>query len=303
MSLGYELIEIGQKFNVSVPESGKGDVKNFILVSEGLKIIKESFDSNNGRRIWEIYGEKLGIFFMNILYTDPNSNQLPISNIVKVEILDKGQILDFVLYVMQNRITGYVMNGKFYNINGIETETLMGTTYPTRVIKDGNKTIYNFWLDDGEIVYEAHSCIYSSRNSFRKKCQVDFSQLSKLGVINLPATAISMNNNQLKIHVQKDKIIAYEYKGKYQQISGNVVGVPEIQEVKIPEIQEPVTLQFYKWKNEHVYLMILPCCDRHNCVYKFDGSKVGCPSGGIDGKGDGMDFSESVLMGSFQLRN
>lgn len=302
MSLGYELIEVGQKFTISVKESARTDSKNFIMLSNELKLMSENYIAGTETREWQILSERTGIFFISLIYANPFSNELPKVNLVKVEVLEQGQIIEFTIYVMGDRITGYVMKSKFYTVNGIETETLMGTTYNVRVVRDKDRNVYNFYLEDGEIIYDAHTCVYNARNSYRKRCNVNVSNLQRLGTIELPVEMSGSGKNMLKLQMVEDNIVAYEYKGKYNQretISGPVT----VKEVNLPLIVEPVTLQFYRWKGEYVYLLMPPCCDRHNCLFKFDGTKIGCPSGGITGKGDGTEFTGGVLLGIIQIRD
>jgi len=302
MSLGYELIELGQKFTISVKEPARSETKHFIMLSKELRLISDNYIAASETREWQVLGEKLGIYYISFIYSNPFSNELPKINLIKVEILEEGQIVDFILYVMQNRITGYVMKGKFYNVNGIETETLMGTTYNVRVIKDKDRNIYNFYLEDGEIVYDSHTCIYNARNSYRKRCNASVVEMQRLGTVELPSSRMS-NVSVLKLQISgNDNIVAYEYKGKYTQRS-SISGPVTVKEVKLPLIVEPVTLEFFKWKGEYVYMLIPPCCDRHNCLFNFEGKKLGCPSGGISGKGDGFEFMGGVLMGDIQIRD
>jgi hypothetical protein len=302
MSLGYELIEVGQKFTISVREKANTDSKNFIMISNQLQLLSENYIAASETREWQVKGDRIGIYYISLIYANPNSNDLPKVNLVKVEILEEGQIIDFIIYVMQNRITGYVMKSKFYNVNGIETETLMGTTYSIRVIRDKDRNVYNFYLEDGEIVYEAHTCVYSARNSFRKRCNVNVGTLQKLGTIELPVSSPVSSKNLLKLQMVGDSIVAYEYKGKYTQRE-SITGPVMVKEVSLPIIVEPVTLQLYKWKGDFVYLLIPPCCGRHNCLFDFNGKKIGCPSGGESGKGDGMEFMGGVLLGDIQIRD
>jgi hypothetical protein len=302
MSVGYELIEVGQKFSISVKEVIRNDVKNYIMLSEGLHLISDKYISSSEIREWEISGDKLGTHFISLIYTNPLSNDMPKTNIIKVDVVEEGKLVDLTLYIMQGHITGYVMKGKFYNVNGVETETLMGTTYNTRIIKSNEGNIFNFYLDEGDVVYEAHSCLFAAKNSYRKKCGVNPSQMQKMGIIELPKALIE-NSTVLKVQMSGDTLIGYEYKGKYLQKSNNFTGQLSTIEIKLPVLDENTTLQLYRWKSEIYYLLVPPCCDKHNCVYKITGEKVGCPSGGISGKGDGMNFSGAVYLSDIQLKN
>lgn len=309
MSFGYELVEIGQKFALTVEESSQRIGRNYIMLTPGVNLLSEKYIVERQVREWEIGCEVKGIFFISIFYTNPEVNQMPKIDVVKVEVLEKGRILDLVLYVdsiivdkngtRRMQLNGYFLDGKFYDTNGNETETLLGTTEKIKLVRDPEKSVFTFFYDHNELIYESHTCLYRARNSFKIRCGAETSQLMRVGTIQLP-TAINKSN--LKVHITDDKkIIAYEYYGSYMQLfpPGNSPIV--IKDVNLPVIVESVTLQIYKYKQDYIYMLIPPCCGKHNCLYYFNGKKIGCPSGGPDGRGDGTTFEGGTLLGTIQI--
>ena len=59
-----------------------------------------------------------------------------------------------------------------------------------------------------------------------------------------------------------------------------------------PKEDSPQSVIRYKYKNQIVYYVVSPCCDKYNVVYDSDCNILGYPDGGFTGRGDGkmLDF-------------
>lgn len=58
----------------------------------------------------------------------------------------------------------------------------------------------------------------------------------------------------------------------------------------------PESVTRYNYKQQTVYYMVSPCCDRYNVVYDSACNILGYPDGGYTGKGDGVmtDFKNEA---------
>ncbi len=58
----------------------------------------------------------------------------------------------------------------------------------------------------------------------------------------------------------------------------------------------PQSVTSYSYKEQTVYYMVSPCCDRYNVVYDSACNVLGYPDGGYTGKGDGKmtDFKDET---------
>ncbi len=61
----------------------------------------------------------------------------------------------------------------------------------------------------------------------------------------------------------------------------------------------PQSITKYTYKNQEVYYMVSPCCDKYNVVYDSNCNVLGYPDGGYTGKGDGKmtDFKNEASDG------
>jgi hypothetical protein len=59
-----------------------------------------------------------------------------------------------------------------------------------------------------------------------------------------------------------------------------------------PHEGSPISVTQYTYKEQKVYYMVSPCCDKYNVVYDSVCNVLGYPDGGYTGKGDGkmIDF-------------
>ena len=73
----------------------------------------------------------------------------------------------------------------------------------------------------------------------------------------------------------------------------NIRNIPSCLEVKIktmisdPNEGSPLSVSQYTYKEQTVYYMVSPCCDKYNVVYDSLCNVLGYPDGGFTGKGDG----------------
>ena len=51
--------------------------------------------------------------------------------------------------------------------------------------------------------------------------------------------------------------------------------------------EQPQRVVEYQYKGKKVYYVVMPCCDFFNQVYDDQCKFIGCPDGGITGRGDG----------------
>ncbi len=58
----------------------------------------------------------------------------------------------------------------------------------------------------------------------------------------------------------------------------------------------PQSVTQYLFKQQKVYYMVSPCCDKYNVVYDSACNVLGYPDGGYTGKGDGKmnDFADEA---------
>ncbi|MEO8108768.1 MAG: hypothetical protein ABI594_01990 [Ginsengibacter sp.] len=58
----------------------------------------------------------------------------------------------------------------------------------------------------------------------------------------------------------------------------------------------PQSVSRYSYKNQTVYYLVSPCCDKYNIVYDSACNILGYPDGGFTGKGDGkmVDFAQEA---------
>lgn len=79
-------------------------------------------------------------------------------------------------------------------------------------------------------------------------------------------------------------------------VNKKVQGIPEIPaclEAKIktmasdPNAGSPLSVIRFTYKQQNVYYMVSPCCDKFNVVYDSACNIVGYPDGGFTGRGDG----------------
>ncbi len=61
----------------------------------------------------------------------------------------------------------------------------------------------------------------------------------------------------------------------------------------------PQSVTSYSYKNQTVYYLVSPCCDKYNVVYDSACNVLGYPDGGFTGKGDGKmnDFKNEASVG------
>jgi hypothetical protein len=59
----------------------------------------------------------------------------------------------------------------------------------------------------------------------------------------------------------------------------------------------PVSITRYTYKQQTVYYMVSPCCDKFNVVYDSACNVLGHPDGGFTGRGDGKmpDFKKEAI--------
>ena len=58
----------------------------------------------------------------------------------------------------------------------------------------------------------------------------------------------------------------------------------------------PQFVSSYSYKDQTVYYLVSPCCDKYNVVYDSNCNILGYPDGGYTGKGDGkmLDFANKA---------
>ena len=63
-----------------------------------------------------------------------------------------------------------------------------------------------------------------------------------------------------------------------------------------PSKGSPLSVIQYTYKEQTVYYMVSPCCDKYNVVYDSVCNVLGYPDGGFTGRGDGKmsDFYKEV---------
>jgi hypothetical protein len=63
-----------------------------------------------------------------------------------------------------------------------------------------------------------------------------------------------------------------------------------------PKEGAPQSVISYIYKNQTVYYVVSPCCDKYNVVYDKDCKVLGYPDGGYTGRGDGKmsDFKDEA---------
>jgi len=66
--------------------------------------------------------------------------------------------------------------------------------------------------------------------------------------------------------------------------------------VSDPNQGSPVSVTRYMYRQQTVYYMVSPCCDKFNIVYDSVCNILGYPDGGFSGKGDGKmpDFKNET---------
>ena len=66
-----------------------------------------------------------------------------------------------------------------------------------------------------------------------------------------------------------------------------------------PSQGTPQSVTRYTYKQQTVYYLLSPCCDKYNIVYDSACNILGYPDGGLAGRGDGkmMDFKANVTGG------
>lgn len=70
-------------------------------------------------------------------------------------------------------------------------------------------------------------------------------------------------------------------------------GLPSCLEAKMkamtadPSQGSPTSVTSYTYKQQTVYYMVSPCCDKYNVVYDSACNVLGRPDGGFTGRGDG----------------
>ena len=66
-----------------------------------------------------------------------------------------------------------------------------------------------------------------------------------------------------------------------------------------PNEGSPLSVARYTYKNQTVYYMVSPCCDKFNVVYDRACNVLGYPDGGFTGRGDGKmaDFKKEATGG------
>ncbi|HJY23729.1 MAG TPA: hypothetical protein VJ279_12630 [Hanamia sp.] len=53
-----------------------------------------------------------------------------------------------------------------------------------------------------------------------------------------------------------------------------------------PNEGSPISVTRYQYRNQTVYYMVSPCCDKYNVVYDSACNVLGYPDGGYTGRGD-----------------
>ena len=75
--------------------------------------------------------------------------------------------------------------------------------------------------------------------------------------------------------------------------ANTLAGIPTCMKAKIDSFkvmekhEQPQRVVEYQYKGKKVYYVVMPCCDFFNQVYDDQCKFIGCPDGGITGKGDG----------------
>lgn len=85
--------------------------------------------------------------------------------------------------------------------------------------------------------------------------------------------------------------------------TSKVKSIPLCLQTKIKKMAEdpkegsPISVAQYTYKNQTVYYMVSPCCDKFNVVYDSACNILGYPDGGFTGKGDGRmnDFKKEAI--------
>lgn len=115
-----------------------------------------------------------------------------------------------------------------------------------------------------------------------------------MAIINVNASTQSLN--KLTVFVNNNKLVGYNYK----DIKTNTVG--KAYTFELPNMSG--NLDFYIYRNELVYLLSPEGFDILNCVYNQRAVNLGCPSGGLTGRGDGKIpsfFNQALKIGSIKL--
>ena len=59
----------------------------------------------------------------------------------------------------------------------------------------------------------------------------------------------------------------------------------------------PLSITQFIYRNQKVYYVVAPCCDKFNIVFDSVCTVLGYPDGGFTGKGDGkmLDFAKEAI--------
>lgn len=313
----YELVEAGEVFKLPFHENASTGYRVYIMVSEGLNIVGENFElSGNqpgagGIRMVSFRTDKPDVYFISSINIRPWEFETPECNIIKVEAVEKGTILDITLYLIETSIQGYMYQNIYYDIQGNKVYQMKGSPVPLKLIKHDNQTAYTFYLDDDGLTYKYESCLYLAKNSKKTTCFDTMPNKLNIGTIVIKQSSLSQNEIKvvkqtkvselnLKLYLSQEEITGYEYEGTITRWKANDKS-SKIIDVSIPKTSNQIRLSFYLWNGKLVYLLDPGCCDRLICLYDLKGNELGCPSGGLTGKGSGMKFTGAKFLRAISL--
>jgi hypothetical protein len=301
--MDYELIEAGENFERTFSENLSTGYRTYIMTSPEISIVSDTYKSSGsapgagGNRVVVFTSNTPGIYFISSINVRSWENQPAACSIIKVEVVEPKDILRVTLYISKQKIVGYHYNDNYYNPDGTLSNAHIryNSKIPVKLPKSTEYTKFTFYDDRGELTYnvDAKDCLRSAKTNSVTKCYDDLSKIKTLGSITI-SNGIGKSNDIDSSDVlffKKNKLVGYSIKGHTKKASSWDYKIG----LNIPDV-DIVSITFYKYKKDIIYLIDPGCCDRLKCLYNSHGKKMGCPLGGFTGKGDGSKIPEGATM-------
>ncbi len=111
--------------------------------------------------------------------------------------------------------------------------------------------------------------------------------MAKILAIVLSVLLIVSCSANKKLHSQNETASGNAMPACLQAIIKNMAAEPN---------GSPQSVARYSYKDQTVYYLVSPCCDKYNIVYDSACNILGYPDGGFTGKGDGKmpDFANEA---------
>jgi len=289
------LLKVNEKYNIDRYANASTGYQWKIMLSPGIDLIADDVINvsnevgGGSTKRFTVAAKETGIYYVALMYLRTWENFDVKAEVIRFEIVRKLLNIDLILDG-HDGIIGYAMNQQTYDPEG---NPMMIDNIPKmlniKVSNEDDIDHLNFYKQNGELTYSVGTCLWNPGGR-KIGCYDDFDKFQHLGSIRIKGTSNKIMS-KVSLTMKPDGTVTGFKVGDSNDPRDFVI------QLSFPIGKDRIYLKIYKWQNKIVYQHIPNGYDMFNTVYEANGKKLGSPTGGLTGKGDGFKFTGAKFLG------